>query len=83
MVKCDQYLSLQYFLLPGCSISWHRLICCPRHWLQEKRLSEARHLIERKKKPSAIYLDLGFESLAHFSASFNKKYGKAPIEWLN
>ena len=56
----------------------------PRHWLQEKRLSEAMHLIEKKrKKPSAIYLDLGFESLAHFSTSFKKKYGKAPTEWLN
>lgn len=55
----------------------------PRHWLQEKRLSEARHLIEKHKKPSAIYLDLGFESLAHFSTSFKKKYGKAPTEWLN
>lgn len=56
----------------------------PRHWLQQKRLSEAMHLIEKKrKKPSAIYLDLGFESLAHFSASFKKKYGKAPSELLN
>ncbi len=56
----------------------------PRHWLQEKRLSEALHLIEKKhKKPSAIYLDLGFESLAHFSHSFKKKYGKPPTEWLN
>jgi len=56
----------------------------PRHWLQQKRLSEAMHLIEKKrKKPSAIYLDLGFESLAHFSASFKKKYGKAPTERLN
>ena len=55
----------------------------PRHWLQEKRLAEARHLIEkRNKKPSAIYLDLGFESLSHFSHSFKKKFGKAPTEWL-
>jgi AraC-like DNA-binding protein len=53
----------------------------PRQWLQEKRLTEARHLIEKKnKKPSAIYLDLGFESLAHFSHSFKKKFGKAPTE---
>jgi len=51
----------------------------PRHWLQEKRLTEARHLIEnRNKKASAIYLDLGFESLSHFSHSFKKKFGKAP-----
>jgi len=55
----------------------------PRHWLQEKRLTEARHLIEKKnKKPSAIYLDLGFESLSHFSHSFKKKFGKAPTEWV-
>ena len=55
----------------------------PRQWLQEKRLTEARHLIEKKnKKASAIYLDLGFESLSHFSHSFKKKFGKAPTEWL-
>ncbi|MFD2934658.1 helix-turn-helix domain-containing protein [Spirosoma flavum] len=54
----------------------------PRHWLQERRLTEARHLIETKqKKPSAIYLDLGFESLSHFSHSFKQKFGKAPTEW--
>lgn len=51
----------------------------PRKWLQDKRLNEARHLIERKnKKPSAIYLDLGFETLSHFSSAFKKKFGKAP-----
>ncbi|MFT3701728.1 MAG: AraC family transcriptional regulator [Agriterribacter sp.] len=51
----------------------------PRQWLQEKRLTEARHLIEKKKaKPSNIYLDLGFESLSHFSYSFKKKFGVAP-----
>lgn len=53
----------------------------PRQWLLEKRLIEARHLIEKKnRKPSAIYLDLGFESLSHFSHSFKKKFGKAPTE---
>ena len=54
----------------------------PRQWLLERRLTEARHLIEKKnKKPSAIYLDLGFESLSHFSHTFKKKFGKAPTEW--
>lgn len=54
----------------------------PRHWLQDKRLAEAKHLIETKhQKPSAIYLDLGFESLSHFSHSFKKKFGKAPTEF--
>jgi AraC-like DNA-binding protein len=51
----------------------------PRHWLQDKRLNEAKHLIESKhQKPSSIYLELGFESLSHFSHSFKKKFGMAP-----
>ena len=51
----------------------------PRHWLQDKRLNEAKHLIEsRHRKPSSIYLDLGFESLSHFSHSFKKKFGISP-----
>lgn len=55
----------------------------PRHWLQNKRLTEARYLIETKqKKPSAIYLDLGFESIAHFSSSFRKKFGMSPSALL-
>jgi AraC-like DNA-binding protein len=53
----------------------------PRQWLQDKRLTEARRLIEHQhRKPSTIYLDLGFESLSHFSHSFKKKFGKAPTE---
>lgn len=54
----------------------------PRQWLLERRLLEARHLIEKKhKKPSAIYLDLGFESLSHFSRTFKQQFGKVPSEW--
>lgn len=53
----------------------------PRHWLQDKRLNAAKQLIEMgHQKPSAIYLDLGFESLSHFSYSFKKKFGMAPTE---
>ncbi|QMU30670.1 helix-turn-helix domain-containing protein [Adhaeribacter radiodurans] len=53
----------------------------PRRWLQDKRLTTAKYLIEIKhQKPSAIYLDLGFESQAHFSHSFKKKFGKVPSE---
>ncbi|TDQ11232.1 helix-turn-helix domain-containing protein [Pedobacter metabolipauper] len=53
----------------------------PRQWLQDKRLLEACHLIEKKhRKPSAIYLDLGFESLSHFSHSFKRKFGLTPTE---
>lgn len=55
----------------------------PRQWLQHKRLTEARFQIEKKsKKPSAIYLGLGFESLSHFSHAFKQKFGVAPTELL-
>lgn len=51
----------------------------PRHWLQEKRLNAAKYLIESKgQRPSSFYLDLGFESLSHFSHSFRKKFGVSP-----
>lgn len=55
----------------------------PRQWLLERRLSQARHLIEKNQaKPSALYLDLGFETLSHFSHSFKKRFGVSPSELL-
>lgn len=53
----------------------------PRQWLQDKRLIEAHYQIENNnKKPSSIYLELGFESLSHFSYTFKKQFGYAPTE---
>ncbi len=51
----------------------------PRQWLLQKRLSEAYYLIREKgRKPSDVYLDVGFENLSHFSFAFKKTYGVAP-----
>jgi len=53
----------------------------PNHWLIQKRLQEAHFQIEKKhKKPTEIYLDLGFENLSHFSFAFKKQFGLAPTE---
>ena len=53
----------------------------PGHWLVQKRLQEAYFLIDKKnKKPSDIYLDLGFEDLSHFSFAFKKLFGHTPTE---
>lgn len=53
----------------------------PNRWLVKKRLQEAYFLIERKKqKPADIYLELGFETLSHFSFSFKKQFGLTPTE---
>lgn len=51
----------------------------PNHWLVKKRLQEAHFLIEKKKqKPGEIYLDLGFETLQHFSFAFKKQFSLTP-----
>ena len=51
----------------------------PRKWLQEKRLTEAYHLIQQKKrKPTEIYLEVGFENLSHFYTSFKQKFCVTP-----
>jgi AraC-like DNA-binding protein len=53
----------------------------PSRWLVQKRLLEGYFLIEKKnKKPSEIYLDLGFEDLSHFSFAFKKRFGLAPTQ---
>lgn len=51
----------------------------PGQWLLQKRLAEAHYLISKKgRKPSDVYLDVGFENLSHFSYSFKKTFGVAP-----
>lgn len=51
----------------------------PGQWLQQKRLSEAYYQIREKgRKPSDVYLDVGFENLSHFSYTFKKTFGVAP-----
>jgi AraC-like DNA-binding protein len=53
----------------------------PNRWLVQRRLKEAHFLIDKKnKKPSEIYLDLGFEDLSHFSYAFKKQFGLAPTD---
>lgn len=51
----------------------------PSRWLLQRRLEEAFFLLQKKnRKPSEIYLELGFETLAHFSTSFKKRFGLNP-----
>lgn len=53
----------------------------PNKWLIAKRLEAAyRKLSEEHLKPSDIYWELGFETLAHFSRKFKEKYGMTPSE---
>ncbi|OKS88761.1 hypothetical protein RG47T_4239 [Mucilaginibacter polytrichastri] len=51
----------------------------PEKWLVQKRLEQAHFLIaQQNQTPSAVYLNVGFENLAHFSTSFKKLFGYNP-----
>lgn len=53
----------------------------PHKWLIAKRLDAAyRKISEEHLKPSDVYWELGFETLAHFSRKFKEKYGIVPSE---
>ncbi len=48
----------------------------PEKWLQKRRLEMAYFLISQKnKKPSDVYLEVGFENLSHFSTAFKREFG--------
>jgi AraC-like DNA-binding protein len=51
----------------------------PTRWLYQKRLAEAHYLLqEESKRPSEVYQEVGFESLAHFSHAFKQFFGCNP-----
>ncbi len=53
----------------------------PGRWLTSKRLELAHYQIAvKKKKPSDVYLNTGFENLSHFSFAFKKQFGYNPIQ---
>jgi AraC-like DNA-binding protein len=51
----------------------------PQRWLTQKRLALAHYqLAEKQRKPVELYLEVGFENLAHFSYAFKKHFGYPP-----
>lgn len=55
----------------------------PQKWLTKKRLELAYYqLTEKKKKPTEIYLEVGFEDLSHFSFAFKNQYGVSPSKMI-
>lgn len=53
----------------------------PSRWIMKRRLEGARQLIEKAgKRPTDVYLRVGFKNLSHFSTAFKKEYGISPSE---
>jgi len=53
----------------------------PSRWLMRRRLEEAYFLMEKKgRRPSDVYIEVGFEDLSHFSYAFKKQFGFAPTK---
>lgn len=56
----------------------------PQKWLTRKRLELAYYqLTEKSRKPTEIYLEVGFEDLSHFSYAFKNQYGISPSQLLS
>ncbi|AOM76884.1 helix-turn-helix domain-containing protein [Pedobacter steynii] len=53
----------------------------PQKWLTQRRLELAHYMIsEKRKKPTEVIFEVGFENLSHFSFIFKKQFGYAPTQ---
>lgn len=53
----------------------------PHQWIKRQRLELAKRLLlQTDKMPSEVYLEVGFEDLAHFSRSFKRQFGTNPSQ---
>lgn len=54
----------------------------PSKWFQERRLEHAAFLLKNEgRRPSDIFLEIGYESLTNFIQSFKSKYGVTPKQY--
>ncbi len=54
----------------------------PHRWIKKKRLQFARNMMVTKNmRPSEVYLESGFEDLAHFSKSFKNFFNVTPSQF--
>jgi len=60
----------------------HYFHTSPSKWFQERRLEYAVFLLKNeKKRPSDIYLEIGYDSLTNFIQAFKAKFGKTPKQY--
>ena len=55
----------------------------PGKWFQNQRLEYAAYLLHHtSRRPSDVYLEVGYASLAHFINAFKTKFGVTPGQYL-
>ncbi|MBZ4037497.1 AraC family transcriptional regulator [Flavobacterium sp. 17A] len=74
----------QYAFLANCSLSTFKrkfsqtFKMNPGKWIMERRLEEAYNLLRSEMNVTEIAYEVGFETPAHFIASFKQKYRNTP-----
>jgi AraC-like DNA-binding protein len=74
----------QYAFLANCSLSTFKrrfnqtFRMNPGKWIMQRRLEEAYQLLRSEMNITQIAYEVGFETPAHFVASFREKYGDTP-----
>lgn len=53
-----------------------------KKYVVSEKMKKAEHLLQRKKRPSEIYFELGYENLSSFSLEFKKHFGVSPKGYL-
>lgn len=54
----------------------------PIKWFQDKRLTHAAFLLrEQSKRPSDIFVEIGYENLSNFINAFKAKFGLTPKQY--
>lgn len=55
----------------------------PHRWILDQKLTKSAQLLKSGlKSPSDLYVIFGFNSLAHFSISFKKRFGCSPSNYI-
>lgn len=53
----------------------------PQKYFKEYRMQQAKQALLQHKRPSEVYAELGYESLASFSHEFKKWFGVSPTQY--
>ena len=78
-LKMEDFAKLSYRSLSAFKRDFEQTYhTSPGKWLMEKRLNYAKHLLTTTSLSSDAAFESGFESNAHFSRAFSKRFGNPP-----